>query len=239
MTIKPQQGHNSESMALHRSEQNAGLAVGSLRATRETAAIEPSLLYLASKRKRLLDIIVSSLGVSILALMFLPVALAIKLSSRGPVFYRQRRMGRHGEVFELIKFRTMTVDAESAAGPVWAKPNDPRTTRVGRILRRLYIDEFPQWWNVMKGQMSVVGPRPERPELTEQILDFVPNFNQRLRAKPGITGVAQVNYRYTNTMLEARNKLRHDVIYINAASFRLDIQLILRTLRRVWLFKGT
>ncbi len=226
-------------MALHRSEQNPGLTVTPLHAVQSADSIQSSYVYLSSRRKRALDIFIGSIGVFILALMLIPVALVIKLTSPGPVFYRQRRMGRHGEEFDLIKFRTMTVDAEAAHGPVWAKPNDPRTTGAGRVLRRLYIDEFPQWWNVLKGQMSVVGPRPERPELAEQILDFVPNFHLRLRAKPGITGVAQVNYKYTNTMLEARNKLRHDVIYINAASFRVDAQLILRTLRRVWLFKGT
>lgn len=239
MATNPQPEHNGESMALHRSEQNPGLTVAPLRVIQDGDSIQPSYLYLSSRRKRALDILIGSIGVFILGIMLIPVALVIKFSSPGPVFYRQRRMGRHGEEFDLIKFRTMTVDAEAANGPVWAKPNDPRVTRVGGVLRRLYVDEFPQWWNVLKGQMSVVGPRPERPELTEQILDFVPNFNQRLRAKPGITGVAQVNYKYTNTMLEARNKLRHDVIYINAASFRVDIQLILRTLRRVWLFKGT
>ncbi len=226
-------------MAIHRSEQNPGLTVTPLRVVQSSEALSPPLLYLTSKRKRALDIFVSSIGVLVLAIMFIPVALAIKLNTPGPIFYRQRRQGRNGVEFSLIKFRTMTVDAEKANGPVWAKPNDPRTTGVGRVLRRLYIDEFPQWLNVLKGDMSVVGPRPERPELAEQILDFVPNFNQRLRAKPGITGIAQVNYKYTNTMLEARNKLRHDVIYINAASFRLDLRLILRTFRRVWLFKGT
>lgn len=171
--------------------------------------------------------------------MFLPVALVIKLTSPGPVFYRQRRMGLNGTEFMVVKFRTMMQDAEAEHGAVWAKRNDPRKTSVGRILRRLYIDEFPQWWNVVKGDMSVVGPRPERPELAIQILDFVPNFNDRLKAKPGITGVAQINYRYTNTMLEARNKLRHDIVYIKAASFIVDIRLILRTFRRVWTFKGT
>ena len=195
--------------------------------------------YLLSRRKRMLDLLIGSASVLLLAIVFPFVALAIKLNSSGPVFYRQKRIGLNGEPFELIKFRTMTVDAERENGAVWAKPNDPRVTSVGRYLRRLYIDEFPQWWNVVVGQMSVVGPRPERPEMIGQILDFVPNFNRRLLAKPGITGVAQVNYRYTNTMMEARNKLRHDVLYINAASFWLDIRLILRTVRRVTLFKGT
>ena len=194
--------------------------------------------YLSSIRKRLLDIAIGSVGVLLLAVVFPFVALAIKLNSPGPVFYRQRRMGRNGEPFELVKFRTMTVDAERAHGAVWARPNDPRVTTVGRYLRKLYIDEFPQWWNVLAGHMSVVGPRPKRPELIGQILGFVPNFNRRLLAKPGITGLAQVNYRYTSTMMEARNKLRHDVLYINAASLWLDIRLIMQTLRRVTMFKG-
>ncbi len=186
----------------------------------------------------MLDVIVSLIGVAIVAIMFIPVALAIKLTSRGPIFYRQEREGWGGRPFKLIKFRTMTADAEQQ-GAVWASPDDPRVTTVGKLLRRLYIDEFPQWWNVLKGEMSVVGPRPERPELSVQILDHVPNFRRRLRAKPGITGIAQINYRYTNTITEARNKLRHDVVYINAASLKLDLLLILRTFRRVWLFKGT
>ena len=225
-------------MAIHRTERTAGLQVAPHRTDHLEEAVGPSLRYLSSRRKRVLDVIVSLIGVTILALMFIPVALAIKLTSRGPIFYKQNRDGRNGVPFKLVKFRTMSADAE-AGGAVWASQNDPRITPVGRVLRRLYIDEFPQWWNVLKGEMSVVGPRPERPELAAQILDFVPNFNRRLRAKPGITGIAQINYKYTNTMIEARNKLRHDVVYINAASLKLDLKLILRTFRRVWLFKGT
>lgn len=226
-------------MALNRTEQNVGVNVPSIEVVYTDTPEQASVLYLRSKRKRFLDVLISLIGVALLAVMLLPVALVIKLTSPGPIFYRQRRMGLNGKHFMLVKFRTMSADAENGNEAVWAQPNDPRVTPVGRVLRRLYIDEFPQWWNVLRGQMSVVGPRPERPELAERILDFVPNFNRRLLAKPGITGVAQVNYKYTNTMIEARNKLRHDVIYINAASFWLDIQLILRTFRRVWLFKGT
>jgi lipopolysaccharide/colanic/teichoic acid biosynthesis glycosyltransferase len=148
-------------------------------------------------------------------------------------------MGLHGEVFDLVKFRTMSVNAEADGGPVWAEPGDPRITGTGRVLRRLYLDEFPQWWNVLKGEMSVVGPRPERPELAAKILDYVPGFNYRLLAKPGITGLAQINYKYTNTMAEARNKLRHDIVYIGAATFWLDLKLTLRTFRRISSFKGT
>lgn len=226
-------------MALNRTEQNVGMGVPNLRVVYETHQHQSSLAYLHSWRKRVLDIAIGLIGVAVLAILLIPVAVLIKLTSPGPVFYRQRRMGLNGEPFLLVKFRTMSADAESDGEAIWAQPNDPRVTRLGRALRRLYIDEFPQWWNVMRGQMSVVGPRPERPELAKEILDFVPNFNRRLLAKPGITGVAQVNYKYTNTMIEARNKLRHDVVYINAASFWLDVQLILRTFRRVWLFKGT
>lgn len=239
MALHLQPEHDGESMALHRSEQNPGLSVPTLRLVHSAEPVTRSHAYLASYKKRALDIAIGSIGVLMLAVMFIPVAILIKLTSPGPVFYRQRRVGRNGREFDLIKFRTMVHDAEAQGGPVWAKPNDPRVTPVGGKLRRLYIDEFPQWLNVLKGDMSVVGPRPERPELMGQILDFVPNFGQRLKAKPGITGIAQINYKYTNTMIEARNKLRHDVIYINAASLALDFQLILRTLRRVWLFKGT
>ncbi len=226
-------------MALNRSEQNVGLGAPTVKVVYEVNQDRPSLIYLGSWRKRALDLFIGLIGVTILALLVIPVAVLIKLTSPGPVFYRQRRMGLNGQPFMLVKFRTMAADAERNGEAVWSKPNDPRVTGLGKILRRLYIDEFPQWWNVVRGQMSVVGPRPERPELAKEILDFVPNFNRRLLAKPGITGVAQVNYKYTNTMIEARNKLRHDVIYINAASFWLDTQLILRTFRRVWLFKGT
>jgi lipopolysaccharide/colanic/teichoic acid biosynthesis glycosyltransferase len=180
-----------------------------------------------------LDILIGSAGVLVLALLLPFVALAIKLGSPGPVFYRQRRMGLNGATFNLVKFRTMAINAEADGNAVWASPNDPRVTGVGRVLRRLYIDEFPQWWNVLKGDMSVVGPRPERPELAARIVSFVPDFNRRLLAKPGLTGVAQVNYKYTNTMAEARNKLRLDMVYINAASFWLDAKLILRTVRSV------
>lgn len=229
----------SKDMAIHTSEKHIGLTAHPNRVVYDVAPAEPSLGYHGSLRKRVLDLVIGLVGVAALLLMLPFVALAIKLASPGPIFYRQQRMGLRGNPFYVVKFRTMTTDAEAANGAVWASPDDPRITAVGRILRRLYIDEFPQWWNVVKGQMSVVGPRPERPELTRQILEFVPNFNRRLLAKPGITGLAQVNYKYTNTMIEARNKLRHDVVYINAASFRLDVLLILRTVRRVWAFKGT
>src|SRR5690606_7117378 len=152
----------------------------------------------------LLDIVIAMFGVLVLLAVLPFVTLVIKIGSPGPVFYRQRRMGRNGVSFDLVKFRTMAVNAEADGNAVWATPDDPRVTRVGRALRRLYIDEFPQWWNVLKGDMSVVGPRPERPEMAARIVSVVPGFNNRLLAKPGITGMAQVNYKYTNTFSEAR-----------------------------------
>lgn len=229
----------AKNMAIHRTEKNLGIPSPPLRLVHSIHQDQSPHFYLTSRRKRILDIFIGSIGVMVLALLFPFVAVFIKIGSPGPIFYRQLRIGLNGRPFMLIKFRTMAVDAEDSVGAVWSTPGDPRVTGVGRMLRRLYIDEIPQLWNVLKGEMSVVGPRPERPELTKKILDFVPNFNNRLLAKPGITGIAQVNYKYTNTMLEARNKLRHDVIYINAASFWLDVQLILRTVRRVWALKGT
>jgi lipopolysaccharide/colanic/teichoic acid biosynthesis glycosyltransferase len=224
-------------MALHRSQETLGV-------TRrapiiETAAVAGAPLYLYSSRKRALDISIALAGVLAVAILLPFVALAIKLGSPGPVFYTQRRMGLNGKTFNLIKFRTMAIDAEADGNAVWSSRNDPRITGVGKVLRRLYVDEFPQWWNVLKGDMSVVGPRPERPELAARIVSVVPDFNRRLLAKPGLTGVAQVSYKYTSTMAEARNKLRLDMVYINAASFWLDAKLILRTVRRLSAFKGT
>lgn len=224
-------------MALHRSQENLRSPQTGLKVTALSSASAHGYLY--SYQKRVLDIFIASFGVAILLIVLPFVALAIKLNSSGPVFYRQRRMGLHGEVFDLIKFRTMTTNAEADGNAVWAEPGDPRITGTGRVLRRLYLDEFPQWWNVLKGEMSVVGPRPERPELAAKILDYVPGFNYRLLAKPGITGLAQINYKYTNTMVEARNKLRHDIVYVGAASLWLDLKLTLRTFRRISTFKGT
>lgn len=194
--------------------------------------------YLYSGQKRVADIVIGVIGALIVVLMLPFIALAIKINSPGPVFYRQRRSGLYGRSFQLIKFRTMVDNAEADGKALWASENDPRITAVGRVLRRLYIDEFPQWWNVLRGDMSVVGPRPERPELAEEIISRVPHFNRRLLAKPGITGLAQVNYKYVNTMAESRIKLRHDVIYITRASFGMDVKLIARTVSRMSQFKG-
>ena len=194
--------------------------------------------YLNSKHKRLFDIVASIVGI-LLTVLFAPFAVVlVKIGSPGPLFYRQKRFGQNGRVFNIVKFRSMRVDAESD-GAQWTSPDDPRIFWTGKLLRRAYLDEFPQWWNVLKGEMSVVGPRPERPEMITTIVQSVSNFGDRLAAKPGITGLAQVNYKYGSNIRDARNKLRLDTIYIENASLLLDAKIILLTFRRVFLTRGT
>lgn len=175
--------------------------------------------------KRIIDLFVAGTGL-ILAIPILVLAmLAIKLESQGPVFYRQIRVGKDGLLFEIIKLRTMVPDAEKD-GPQWAAKNDNRVTRVGRILRKTRIDEIPQLWNVLKGEMSMVGPRPERPNFTVQFNGEVPGFVERLQVKPGITGLAQVMGGYDLTPAE---KLSLDREYIDRQGIWLDIKMIAKT----------
>ena len=161
------------------------------------------------------------------------IALAIRIEDRGPVLYRQPRLGRGGRVFHILKFRTMVKGAEERTGPVWAAWRDARTTTVGRMLRRFHLDELPQVINVVKGEMSLVGPRPERPELAEWIEFAVPGFSRRLRVRPGIAGLAQARGTY---YMHPRHKLRYDNFYIATMSPCLDLKLcaacVYRTLRR-------
>ncbi len=181
--------------------------------------------------KRLIDIMVSSLGLLILSPLFLFIALLIKMTSKGPVFYKQKRMGLDGNIFEMIKFRSMVVDAEKGTGSVWANENDPRRTPFGKILRKTSLDELPQLWNVLKGEMSLVGPRPERPELIERFKEVIPNYMLRHKIKAGMTGWAQVNGWRGNTSLEKR--IEHDIYYIEHWSLLFDIKILLLTF-----FKG-
>ena len=155
------------------------------------------------------------------------VPLAIWLSDRGPVFYTQARMGRNGRIFRIIKFRTMVVDAERVTGPVWASREDCRVTPFGRFLRRTHIDEFPQLINVLRGDMTLVGPRPERPELAEEFSETIPQFHHRLRVRPGIAGLAQVRGRYDTS---PRNKLRYDKIYIRNLCPWMDFKLFVQSI---------
>jgi exopolysaccharide biosynthesis polyprenyl glycosylphosphotransferase len=177
--------------------------------------------------KRLFDLLVSLVGL-LLSLPFLALtALLLKLNSRGPVFHRQTRVGLDGRIFKMIKFRTMVRDAEKNTGPIWSPRNDPRVTRVGKYLRKLSIDELPQLINVLLGEMSLVGPRPERPELVERFKASIPRYMLRHRVKTGMTGWAQVHGLRGNTPLDQR--IEFDIFYIQNWTFRLDLEILFRT----------
>jgi len=156
-------------------------------------------------------------------------ALAIMLESRGPVIYRQKRVGLHDQEFYVHKFRSMRVDAEKD-GAVWAKKNDDRVTRVGRCIRKVRIDELPQLWDVFKGDMSLIGPRPERPEFVSRLKETIPFYGLRHSVKPGVTGWAQVCYPYGASEEDARRKLEYDLYYIKNMSLLLDFKIILKTI---------
>jgi lipopolysaccharide/colanic/teichoic acid biosynthesis glycosyltransferase len=175
--------------------------------------------------------------------VFLPLlpfmALAIKLDSRGPVFYRQQRLGRGGRVFMIVKLRSMRVNAEVGSGPQWATARDPRVTRVGRFLRKTRLDEVPQLFNVLTGQMSVVGPRPERPVFVEMLAREIPFYRSRLVVKPGLTGWAQVCYPYGSSTEDALRKLQYDLYYIRHQSLMRDLLIMVRTVGTMMTLRGT
>jgi sugar transferase (PEP-CTERM system associated) len=175
----------------------------------------------------------------VISLPLLPfIMLAVKLGSPGPIFYRQQRVGRRGEIFYCYKFRTMRKDAEADTGATWATDDDPRITRVGKFLRASRLDEIPQLWCVLKGDMHFVGPRPERPEFVEWLSKEIPYYGVRHVVRPGITGWAQVQYKYGNTLEDAREKLQYDLFYIKNASLGLDLLIIFQTVKIVVLGRG-
>ncbi|MEO8288317.1 MAG: sugar transferase [Chloroflexota bacterium] len=179
--------------------------------------------------KRLMDLTMA-LSVLVFAAPLLPVlALAIRLDSAGPVFFKQVRVGRGGKSFKIMKFRTMRRDAEAKTGAVWATDSDPRITRVGKFLRKSRLDEIPQLWNVFVGDMSFVGPRPERPEFDEELESEIPFYRARRAVRPGLTGWAQVSHGYGNTMFDALRKVEYDLYYIKNESLYLDLLILLRT----------
>lgn len=208
--------------------------------------------------KRLFDITGAIFGFIFSSIFFFVIPILIKLNSRGPIFYRQKRVGLnhrygdrriinlevehdrrkgqrrkedlYGRPFMVYKFRTMYVDAEKHSGAVWAKKNDPRITSVGRILRFTHIDEIPQFFNVLCGEMSLVGPRPERPQLIPDIVKEIPDYPSRLQVKPGITGIAQIMCGYDETMDDVRQKLRYDLSYVGNNNLKEDISILLKTL---------
>ena len=192
-----------------------------------------------SAGKRALDLTASALGLVLAAPLMVLVAAAVALTSPGPVLYAQRRVGQHGRIFTLHKFRSMCQNAEAATGPVWAsKDGDSRVTTVGRFLRRSRLDELPQLWNVLKGDMSFIGPRPERPEFVAELTRQIPFYGQRHIVRPGLSGWAQVRYTYGATVEDALQKLQYDLFYIKNMSLTLDLFIILGTIKTVILRKG-
>ncbi|HVJ03677.1 MAG TPA: TIGR03013 family XrtA/PEP-CTERM system glycosyltransferase [Sphingomonas sp.] len=188
--------------------------------------------------KRLFDIAASSLLLLLSFPLILLTALLVKLESRGPAFYRQRRVGLFGQGFDVIKLRSMRQDAEAPGEAVWAEKDDPRITRVGRVIRKLRIDELPQCWSVLKGEMSFVGPRPERPQFVEDLEQQLPYYAERHMVKPGITGWAQINYPYGASIEDSRQKLEYDLFYAKNYSPFLDLLILLQTVRVVLFPEG-
>lgn len=257
------QQHNAEEIVIAMDERRGSLPVSSLLEVklqgvrvsdlstfleRETSRVDletlnPSWLILsdgfwASHRfavltKRVFDIATALLLLVASAPILLIAAIAVKLSSPGPVFYRQERVGQFGKTFQVLKFRSMRADAEKDGRPQWAQAGDPRVTAVGRVIRSTRIDEIPQIFNVLFGDMSFVGPRPERPFFVEQLAQQIPYFNERHIVKPGITGWAQLNYSYGASVEDARVKLEYDLYYVKNYSVFLDVLIILQTFRVV------
>jgi sugar transferase (PEP-CTERM system associated) len=188
--------------------------------------------------KRMIDLALSILlGLITLPLMVL-TAIAVKLESAGPALYCQERVGENGRIFNIFKFRSMRMDAEQPGQPIWARENDERVTRVGRVIRLTRLDELPQLWNVMRGDMSFVGPRPERPFFVDHLAADIPFYMQRHAVKPGLTGWAQVKYRYGSTIEDAMEKLRYDLYYIKHLSIVFDLTIVLDTVKVILFGKG-
>jgi len=188
--------------------------------------------------RRLFNAGLAAVGFVLSLPIMLLTALAVKLDSRGPIFYIQERVGKNGRIFKIIKFRSMKVEAEAKSGPVWAEEDDPRVTRVGRIIRKLRFDELPQFINVMRGDMNFVGPRPERPMFVEQLSEIVPYYSQRHVVKPGLTGWAQIKYPYGASVEDAIEKLRYDLYYIKNQSLLLDPIIVFETIKIVLFGRG-
>ncbi len=201
--------------------------------------IQPQLLKpWERKTKRFIDLVFSITALILLLPVLILVAIAVKINSSGPVLYKQKRVGKNGRIFTIYKFRTMVKNAEKLTGPVWAGEKDPRITAVGRVLRKTRLDEIPQLINVMIGNMSLVGPRPERPYFVDRLKQKYPFYTRRLKVQPGITGWAQVKGKYDTTIENVKEKLDYDLFYIENMSLRMDIRILLFTIAVMLRFKG-
>jgi exopolysaccharide biosynthesis polyprenyl glycosylphosphotransferase len=190
------------------------------------------------KVKRIMDLLISFVIIVLTLPITIATAIAIKLNSKGPILYKQERSGLKGKVFNIYKFRSMYQDAEIKTGPIWSTKNDPRITSVGRFIRKVRIDEIPQMFNIFKGEMSLVGPRPERPFFVEQLSKEIPLYKRRLTLRPGLTGWAQVKHKYDENVEDVKIKLRYDLFYIENISIRLDLKILFRTVFVVLFGKG-
>jgi exopolysaccharide biosynthesis polyprenyl glycosylphosphotransferase len=188
--------------------------------------------------KRSIDVFISLFVLLILSPFLIITAILIKLTSKGPVFYTQKRLGKSGKLFKVVKFRSMVQNAESESGPMWADRDDPRVTAIGSFMRRIRLDEVPQFINVIKNDMSIVGPRPERPFFVEQLKKEIPYYSRRLSIKPGITGWAQVKHTYDTSIEDVKTKLQYDFYYIENMSLSLDFRIMANTLLVVFTMKG-
>jgi sugar transferase (PEP-CTERM system associated) len=199
----------------------------------DTIRVHRALIHQSSINR-----IIAVLGIIVAAPLMLLTALAVWLTSRGPALYRQVRIGLNGKPFTLYKFRSMRADAEADTGAIWASQDDPRITPVGRFIRNTRLDELPQLFNVLKGEMSLVGPRPERPEFVEVLLEKIPYYRQRHAVRPGITGWAQINYKYGDSLEDTMVKLEYDLYYVKHISLSLDLYIIFHTLKAMLLSRG-
>ena len=209
--------------------------------------LRPSWLIFAGRRKdspvkvifrESIHRILAFIGLILSLPIAVLTALSIKLESRGPIFYKQARVGRNGRIFNVIKFRSMRTDAEADGTPMWAVSNDERVTHVGKVIRKLRIDEIPQFWNILKGEMNFVGPRPERPHFVRQLAEEIPYYEHRHLVAPGLTGWAQIKYPYGASVEDAMQKLQYDLYYIKNQSLALDLVIVFETVKTVLFGKG-
>lgn len=231
---KPQSGTNP----LGRVLRSCGRSSAGILELRDTAAGNQAESLAASPAQRFFDVVIACGLLLISTPLLIGIALLTRITSAGPVFYCQDRVGRGGTTFRIFKFRTMRVDAEARSGAVWATQHDPRVTPVGRFLRQYRLDEIPQLLNVLRGEMNIVGPRPERPTIFAELREHITEYPLRQRAKPGITGLAQIHHHYDRSMDDVRTKVRFDLEYIQRRGLREDLRIMFLTIPVVFLRRG-